>query len=316
MPGGGGQGTTHRVGSIAARTSTEAPSRRATPGFPVSEQTAVVSDVAVVIGVGGMGRALARRLGAGRSLLLADIDDEAVGVLADELRGEGHAITAVRVDVSDADAVAGLAATASELGPVRLLAHTAGLSPVQAPAGAVLAVDLLGVAYVLEEFGDVVAAGGAGVVIASMAGYMGPPITAEDEALLARTPARELAALPLLDPGRHPDPGLAYAFAKRATHVRVRAASVAWGRRGARLNSISPGVISTPMGRAELAGPTGSFMRAMVEASGTGRLGTPDDVASAAAFLLGPAASFVTGTDLLVDGGVVGAFTTGQVGVG
>jgi NAD(P)-dependent dehydrogenase (short-subunit alcohol dehydrogenase family) len=130
------------------------------------------------------------------------------------------------------------------------------------------------------------------------------------------TPARELAALPVLEASRHTDPGLAYAFAKRANHLRVRAASVEWGRRGARINSISPGIISTSMGQAELQGPTGSFMRTMVEGSGAGRLGTPDDIAAAVEFLVSPAASFVTGTDLLVDGGVVGALTTGQIPFG
>jgi NAD(P)-dependent dehydrogenase (short-subunit alcohol dehydrogenase family) len=272
-----------------------------------------VSDVVVVIGVGGMGRAVARRLGSGSSLLLADVDAGALESTAAVLRGEGHLVTTARLDVSDADAVARVADAAAGMGPVRSLVHTAGLSPVQASAAQVLATDLFGVAYVLEEFAKVIDSRGAGVVVASMAGYLSAPIDAEEELRLAGAPARHLAALPSLQPDRHPDPGPAYAFAKHANHLRVRAASVEWGRRGARINSISPGVISTPMGEAELQGPTGPFMRAMVEGSGTGRVGTPDDVAAAAEFLLGPAASFITGTDLLVDGGVIGGMTTGQI---
>jgi NAD(P)-dependent dehydrogenase (short-subunit alcohol dehydrogenase family) len=269
--------------------------------------------VAVVVGVGGMGLAIARRLGPSRHLVLADVAATLLDTVATTLTGEGHLVTPVVTDVSDADAVAGLAASASALGPVRVIVHTAGLSPVQASAEAIVKVDLLGVAYTLEEFAAVVAPGGAGVVIASMAGHLGPTIGPEEEAQLARTPARELAALPALEASRHPDPGLAYAYAKRANHLRVRAASVAWGRRGARLNSISPGIISTSMGQAELQGATGSFMQNMMEGSGTGRIGTPDDIAAAVEFLVGPAASFITGTDLLVDGGVIGAMTTGQV---
>ncbi len=270
-------------------------------------------EVTVVIGVGGMGRAIARRLASGRTLVLADFDPATLRSVAAALEVEGHDVTSLVTDVSDVDAVAALAAEAGRLGPVRFVVHTAGLSPVQASAEAILRVDLLGVAFVLEEFGTVVSPGGAGVIIASMAGHMGPPLGAEEEAQLARAPARELAGSALVDPSLHPDPGLAYVFAKRANHLRVRAASVEWGRRGARLNSISPGIIATPMGRAELAGPTGAFMRSLVEGSGTGRLGTPDDIAAATEFLLSPAASFVTGTDLLVDGGVMGALTSGRI---
>jgi len=276
----------------------------------------VERDVAVVVGVGGMGLAIARRLGPGRSLVLADVAPALLDSVTKSLAGEGHLVTPVVTDVSDADAVARLAVTASALGPVRVIVHTAGLSPVQASAEAIVKVDLLGVAFTLDEFASVVAWGGACVVIASMAGHMGPAISPEEEIQLAMTPARELAASPALDASRHPDPGLAYAYAKRANHLRVRAASVEWGRRGARVNSISPGIISTSMGQAELAGPTGAFMRTMVERSGAGRLGTPDDIAAAVEFLVGPAASFVNGTDLLVDGGVIGALTTGQIPFG
>jgi NAD(P)-dependent dehydrogenase (short-subunit alcohol dehydrogenase family) len=273
-------------------------------------------DVFVVIGIGGMGQAIARRMGSGRSLVLADIDEQTLATVGSSLSGEGYSVTTSQLDVSDAGSAAALAATADELGPVRCLAHTAGLSPVQASAESIIRIDLLGVAFVLEEFVRVIAPGGAAVVISSMSAYMIPALDPEEELQLARTPASELCRLGFLDPSRHPDAGMAYGYAKRANQLRVRAASVEWGRRSARVNSISPGVIATPMGQAELSGGSGSFMRAMVDGSGTGRLGTPDDIAGAAEFLLGPASAFVTGTDLLVDGGVVGAMTTGHIAFG
>ncbi|MEV5647032.1 SDR family oxidoreductase [Nocardia sp. NPDC052254] len=267
------------------------------------------SEVVVVIGVGGMGLAIARRTGPGRRVLLADFHEPTLTAAADLLRGEGHDVRTRVVDVSDPASVAESALAAAELGRVTHVVHTAGLSPAQASASAIVQVDLIGVALVLEEFGRVVAAGGAGVVIASMAGHMAPPMPGEQERALAVTPARELAGLAFLGPDAVAEPALAYVIAKRANIVRVQAAAGAWGRRGARINSISPGVISTPMGRTELDGDSGAGMRAMVEASATGRLGTPDDIAAAAGFLLDSAA-FVTGTDLLVDGGVVAAMRT------
>lgn len=262
--------------------------------------------VLVVIGVGGMGQAIARRQGSGMAVLLADFNDATLSDVAGAMRADGYAVTTQAVDVSARQSVRALAATAADLGAVTQVAHTAGLSPTQAPTGAILRVDLLGVALVLEEFGAIVAPGGAGVVISSMAGHFGAFLSPEQESLLATTPTDDLLGLPFLAEDAH-NPGSAYGTAKRANHIRVQAASRTWGARGARVNSISPGVISTPMGQQELAGESGAQMRAMIEASATKRLGTPYDIAEAAAFLLGPGASFITGTDLLVDGGTVAA---------
>jgi NAD(P)-dependent dehydrogenase (short-subunit alcohol dehydrogenase family) len=163
----------------------------------------------------------------------------------------------------------------------------------------------------LDAFGTVMAGGGAGVFIASMAGTM-TVLDPEFEARLATTPTAHLLELPELAPGAIADPGVAYGIAKRANQVRVRAASLTWGRRGARVNTISPGVIATPMGASELDGPSGPMMRSMIAGSGTARIGTPEDIAGAADFLIGPHASFITGTDLLVDGGVVALVRTPQ----
>ena len=165
-------------------------------------------------------------------------------------------------------------------------------------------VDLLGTALMLDAFGAVVASGGAGVFISSMAGTMAT-LDPAFEHRLATTPTGELLDLDELAPGTVADSATAYMVAKRANQVRVAAASPAWGRRGARVNSISPGVIATPMGTSELEGPSGEMMRAMIATSPTGRIGTPEDIAGAVDFLLGRQAGYITGTDLLVDGGVV-----------
>jgi NAD(P)-dependent dehydrogenase (short-subunit alcohol dehydrogenase family) len=275
-----------------------------------------VTKVLTVIGVGGMGRAIARRLGSGSAILLADFNTEALNLTAAGLRDDGFSVTTQTVDVSSIDSVRELAAKAASLGTVSQVAHTAGLSPVQASVDAILAVDLIGMAHVLAEFEHVIAQGGAGVVISSMGGHMVRPIPAEEEALLARTPSGSISELPFVAADRFDNGGSAYSFAKRANAMRVRAASVAWGKKGARINSISPGIIATPMGLAELDSPTGGAMRAMIEGSAARRIGTSEDIAAAAEFLLSPLASFITGTDLLVDGGVVGALTTGQLNLG
>ena len=263
------------------------------------------SEVVVVVGVGGMGRAIARRLGAGKTVILADFDESTLRACAAALSDDGYDVHAQTVDVASTESVADLVHAALSRGAVRQLAHTAGLSPSQASTEKILAVDLLGVALIVDAFGEVIGAGGAGVVVASMAGHMVPPLLAEQAHALATAAPNDLLALPFIT--AIDDPGWAYVVAKQANLLRVQAASNLWGQRNARINSISPGIISTPMGRSELDSPLGEGMRAMISASPAQRLGTPEDIAAAAAFLLGPEASFITGTDLLVDGGVVAA---------
>ena len=211
----------------------------------------------------------------------------------------------VRTDVSSADDIAALAEAAAALGPIRCIAHTAGLSPTQATAAQIVAVDFIGTARVLDAFEPLVRPGTVAVCIASMAATFA---TLPDETLhlLASTPTEELHTLAVLDPSTL-DAGMAYVVAKRAVQVRVEAAALAWGRRGGRVVSLSPGIIATPQGNEELAGESGDGMRAMIEMSALGRLGTPDEIAATVEFLASPAASLITGTDVLVDGGIVAA---------
>jgi NAD(P)-dependent dehydrogenase (short-subunit alcohol dehydrogenase family) len=268
------------------------------------------NDVLVITGAGGIGQAIARRQGPGKHILLADISDNALASAARALEDLGHRVGTQRVDVSSRESVNALAEAAAERGSVVQVVHTAGVSPVQAPAAAVLAVDLLGTALVLEEFARVIAPGGAGVVISSMAGHMFPPFDPEQEHALAHTPTDELLDLPFLNPEGMG--GAAYGYAKRANHLRVQSQSLVWGERGARINAISPGIIITPLARDEMSGPGAANYQKMIETSAIGRVGTPDEVAAAAAFLLSAEAGFITGSDLLMDGGVIAALRAGR----
>lgn len=270
-------------------------------------------DILVVIGVGGMGETVARREGVGRHTVLADFNETTLENLAAAMRIDGFEVTTAKVDVSSRASMEALAALAAALGPVRHVVHTAGLSPTQASLEAVLAVDLVGVALSLEIFGTVIAEGGSGVVISSSSSYLSAPFTPEQEALIRSTTPEELTQLPFFSAEALGHAGIAYGSAKRANRLQVQNAAAAWGARGARINSVSPGIISTAMGRAELESPSGAFMRAMVENSGTGRMGTPSDIADSVTFLLSRQASFITGIDLLTDGGTIAAVASGLV---
>lgn len=272
-----------------------------------------MSDVVVVIGAGLIGQAIARRVGAGKHVILADLRPENAQAAAVVFGNAGLEVSTAVVDVSSRESVHALMGQAVALGSVTSLIHAAGVSPSQASPGSILKVDLYGTALVLEEFGEVIAAGGAGVVISSQSGHRLPALTAEEDRALATTPTEELLALPMLAPDVVTDPLHAYQLSKRANVRRVMAEAVRWGQRGARVNAISPGIIITPLARDELTGPRGAGYRRMLELSPAGRAGTPDEVATLGALLLGPDGAFITGSDFLIDGGVTASYFYGEL---
>jgi NAD(P)-dependent dehydrogenase (short-subunit alcohol dehydrogenase family) len=272
-----------------------------------------MTNVIVVIGAGSIGQAIARRVSAGKHVLLADLRQENADAAAKVLSDAGFEVSTAIVDVSSRESVHALVQTATALGDVTGVIHAAGVSPTQASPATILAVDLYGTALVLEEFGNVIAQGGAGVVIASMSGHRLPPLTSEQNAALATTPADELLALPMLAPDRVTESLNAYQISKRGNALRVMAEAVRWGKRGARVNTISPGIIFTPLAKDELSGPRGAGYRRMLELSPAGRGGTPDEVGTVGALLMGPDGAFITGSDILMDGGVSAAYWYGEL---
>lgn len=272
-----------------------------------------MKEVIVVIGPGSIGQAIARRVSLGKLVLLADLRAENADAAARTLGEAGFEVQTAQVDVSSRHSVHALGGLAASLGAVKGVIHAAGVSPTQATPETILKVDLYGTAVVLEEFGKVIAPGGSAVVIASQSGHRLPALTEEQNRALALTPADQLLALPMLQPDQVKDPLHAYQVSKRGNSLRVMAEAVRWGKRGARVNTISPGIIFTPLAKDEFAGPRGPGYRRMIEVSAAGRVGTPDEVANVAALLMGPDGGFITGSDFLMDGGVTAAWRYGEL---
>lgn len=269
--------------------------------------------IIVVLGAGSIGQAIARRVSAGKHVLLADVRQENADAAAKTLSDAGFEVSTATVDVSSRSSVQRLVGQAASLGEVHGLIHAAGVSPSQASPETILKVDLYGTALVLEEFGHVMADGGAGVVIASQSGHRLPPLPMEQMMALATTPTEQLLALPLLQPDQVKDSLHAYQLSKRCNSLRVMAEAVRWGKRGARINAISPGIIITPLAADELRGPRGAGYRRMIEAGAAKRAGTPDEVGTVGALLMGEGGGFITGSDFLMDGGVTAAYWFGEL---
>ncbi|MDE1147629.1 MAG: SDR family oxidoreductase [Azospirillaceae bacterium] len=267
----------------------------------------------VVVGTGRLGQAIARRVGAGKHVLLADVREETAKAAVELFLDAGFEASAAVVDIASRDSVQALVERAAALGDITGLIHAAGVSPSMASPEVILKVDLYGTAMLLEEFGQVIAPGGSAVVIASQSGHRLGALTAAQDEALATLPAEELLALPMLQPDQVTDTLHAYQLSKRANVLRVKAEAVRWGRRGARVNAISPGIVITPLARHELSGPRGEGYNRMIELSPVGRAGTPDEVGTVGALLMGPDGAFITGSDFLMDGGVTASFFYGEL---
>ena len=269
-----------------------------------------MNEVIVVIGAGSIGQAIARRVSAGKHVLLADLHQPHADAAAEVLSDAGFVVSTTTVDVSSRESVHALVEAATALGDVTGVIHAAGVSPSQArrrdPRRRPLRHRV-----VLEEFGNVIAPGGAAVVIASNRGTAWARSTPEENAALATTAADELLQLPMLQPDKVTDTLHAYQLADRANALRVMAEAVR-GPSAAPGSTRSARASSSPPSPDELTGPRGEGYRRMLELSPAGRAGTPDEVGTVGALLMGPEGAFITGSDFLVDGGVTASYFFGD----
>ena len=269
-------------------------------------------EVVALLGAGSMGMAISERIASNRTVLLGDISEKALQSAREKLEFSGYSVETMKVDAGNKESVYAFARKAAELGPVMHFINTAGASPHQTNPQHIIDLDLVGSAYSLDAFAEVIAKGGSGLLISSMTGYMLPePLPQEVETALTVTPSEQLAALPCLQAEAVPNSGVAYVLAKRANQLRVRKAAMDWGRRGARINTISPGIVVTPLAYDEFRA-AGEGYQKMIESSPMQRVGNPAEIAAAAEFLLSDKASFITGIDLLADGGMIAAIKTGH----
>ena len=268
-------------------------------------------EVIALLGAGSMGTAIVRRIAAGRKILLGDISEKNLEKVSRDFQYSGYDVETMIVNALEKDSIEAFADKAAELGPVMYFIDTAGASPHQTNPEHILDLDMTGTGYALDAFGRVMAEGGAGLVISSQTGYM-YPIPYENEQEILNTPTEELMNLKFIREVAMRNSGLAYMIAKRVNHLQAqKAAATTWKERRARINTISPGVIVTPLAYDEFAA-AGEGYQQMIDASAAERTGTSDEIAEAAAFLLGEHAGFITGTDLLIDGGVIASIRTGQ----
>lgn len=270
-------------------------------------------DVLLLTGAGQIGLAITRRMGYGKLILVGDKNPDNAEAAARLLTGAGFDARPMTMDLSDRASIRRFLAAGQALGPVKMLVNAAGVSPSQAPIEAILKVDLYGTAALLEDAGEIIAPGGCGVTISSQSGHRMPQLTAEEDALLAETPAEDLLSLPLLQPEHMRDTLHAYQMAKRCNEKRVMAEAVKWGARGARINSISPGIIVTPLAIDEFNGPRGDFYKNMFAKCPAGRPGTADEVANVAELLMNEKGAFITGADFLIDGGATASYFYGPL---
>ncbi|HJA92496.1 MAG TPA: SDR family oxidoreductase [Candidatus Eisenbergiella merdipullorum] len=269
--------------------------------------------VMILTGAGQIGMAIARRMGYGMKIVIGDKKPENAQAISRLMNEAGFDTAAMEMDLSSRESIKNLIAEAQKYGEITMMVNAAGVSPSQAPIEAILKVDLYGTAVLLEEVGKVIAPGGVGVTISSQSGHRMPALTPEEDEQLACTPTEELLKLNILQPENIRDTLHAYQMAKRCNEKRVMAESVKWGEKGARVNSISPGIIVTPLALDEFNGPRGDFYKNMFAKCPAGRPGTADEVANVAELLMSDKGAFITGSDFLIDGGATASYFYGPL---
>lgn len=272
-----------------------------------------MKNVMILTGAGQIGMAIARRMGYGMKIVIGDKKPENAQAIAKIMNNAGFDVVPMEMDLSSRTSIQNIIAEAQKYGDITMLVNAAGVSPSQAPIEAILKVDLYGTAVLLEEVGKVIAPGGVGVTISSQSGHRMKQLTPEEDEQLACTPTEELLKLPLLQPENIRDTLHAYQLAKRCNEKRVMAESVKWGAKGARINSISPGIIVTPLAIDEFNGPRGDFYKNMFAKCPAGRPGTADEVANVAELLMSGNGAFITGADFLIDGGATASYFYGPL---
>ena len=273
----------------------------------------VKKDVVALVGAGGIGIAIARRVAQGKHLVVTCLTHEETERAVDALRRDGFEVSGIPCDLSRRADILAVIEHCGQFGPITNVICAGGVSPSQAPIATILAVDLYGTSVLLEEFGRVIAPGGSGVVVSSQSGHRLPALTQEQNQALATTPTEELLGLDFLSEEAIGTTLRAYQYAKRCNVLRVAAQACEWGKRGARVFSISPGIIMTPLAFDELEGPRGEGYRKMIDLMPAGRAGTVDEMGALVAFLMGTEATFITGTDILCDGGCTAAYWYGDL---
>lgn len=270
-------------------------------------------DVMIVTGAGQISMAIARRMGYGKKIIMGDKKIKNAKSIAKIMNDAGYDVEPIEMDLSSRESILNMIQIAKSYGDISMLINGAGVSPSQAPIEMILKVDLYGTAVLLEEVGKVIKEGGVGVTISSQSGHRMKQLTALEDEQLAITPTEELLSLDLLQVDNIQDTLHAYQLAKRCNEKRVMSEAVKWGQRGARVNSISPGIVVTPLAIDEFNGPRGDFYKNMFEKCPAGRPATADEVANVAELLMSEKSAFITGTDILIDGGATASYFYGPL---
>ena len=270
-------------------------------------------DVVVLIGAGSIGIACARRIAIGKHLIIGDINSKTAKKVEEDLYDAGFETSSVQVDLASRESILNVVKEALKYGNIKNVINAAGVSPSQASIKKILEVDLYGTAVLLEEFGKVISEDGSCIVISSQSGHRLKALSQEENELLALTPTDELLNLEMLKENKIKDTLHAYQLAKRCNVLRVASEAIKWGKRNARVNSISPGIIITPLANDELNGLRGENYKKMLALAPTKRAGTPDEVGDLCEFLMSSRGKFITGADFLIDGGASASYWYGDL---